>query len=48
MRMVFVKVLGDIADIRQNTGMLIVLSDAAVSQLGAGTDRFTTELSFAK
>jgi len=47
-RVVFVKVLGDIADIRQNTGMLIVLSDAAVSQLGAGTDRFTTELSFAK
>lgn len=47
-KVVFVKVLGDIADIKQNSGMLIVLSDAAVSQLGVSTDRFTTELSYAK
>lgn len=47
-KVVFVKVLGDIADIRQNTGMVIVLSDAAVDQLGATTDRFTTELSYGK
>lgn len=47
-KIVFVKVLGDIADIKQNSGMLIVLSDAAVSQLGATTDRFTTALSYAK
>jgi hypothetical protein len=47
-KVVFVKVLGDIADIKQNSGMLIVLSDAAVSQLGATTDRFTTALSYAK
>ncbi|WP_133995400.1 LysM peptidoglycan-binding domain-containing protein [Dinghuibacter silviterrae] len=47
-KVVFVKVLGDIADIKQNTGMLIVLSDAAVNQLGASTDRFTASLSYAK
>lgn len=47
-RVVFVKVLGDIADIKQNSGMLIVLSDAAVSQLGTTTDRFTASLSYAK
>ncbi len=47
-KVVFVKVLGDIADIKQNTGILIVLSDAAVGQLGASTDRFTAELSYAK
>jgi hypothetical protein len=47
-KVVFVKVLGDIADIKQNTGIVIVLSDAAVGQLGAATDRFTAELSYAK
>ena len=47
-KVVFAKVLGDIADIKQNTGMLIVLSDAAVTQLGASTDRFTTTISYAK
>lgn len=47
-KVVFVKVLGDIADIKQNTGIMIVLSDAAVGQLGASTDRFTAELSYAK
>jgi hypothetical protein len=47
-KVVFVKVLGDIADIRQNTGMVIVVSDAAVAQLGVTSDRFTSELSYSK
>lgn len=47
-KVVFAKVLGDIADIKQNSGMLIVLSDAAVSQLGANTDRFTASITYAK
>jgi LysM repeat protein len=47
-KVVFVKVLSDIADIKQNSGMVIVLSDAAVSQLGVGTDRFTAEVTYAK
>jgi hypothetical protein len=47
-RVVFVKVLGDIADIKQNTGMVIVISDAAVAQLGIASDRFPSELSYAK
>lgn len=47
-KVVFAKVLGDIADIKQNSGMLIVLSDAAVSQLGANTDRFTAAITYAK
>jgi LysM repeat protein len=47
-KVVFVKILSDIADIKQNSGMLIVLSDAAVSQLGVGTDRFTAELTYGK
>jgi hypothetical protein len=47
-KVVFVKVLGDIADIKQNTGMVIVLSDAAVAQLGVASDKFTSELSYSK
>lgn len=47
-KVVFVKVLGDIADIRENAGMVIVLSDAAAAQLGISNDRFTSELSYAK
>lgn len=47
-KVVFVKVLSDIADIKQNSGMVIVLSDAAVSQLGVGTDRFTAEVTYAR
>jgi hypothetical protein len=45
-KVVFVKVLSDIADIKQNSGMAIVLSDAAVNQLGVFTDRFTAELTY--
>jgi LysM repeat protein len=47
-RIVFAKVLGDIAAVKGNTGMMIVLSDAAVGQLGASTDRFTAVVSYSK
>jgi LysM repeat protein len=46
-KVVFVKVLGNIADIRQNAGMVIVLSDAAATQLEVASDKFTAELSYA-
>ena len=47
-KVVFAKVLGNICDIKDNAGMVVVLSDAAVAQLGANTDRFTSELSYSK
>lgn len=47
-KVVFVKVLGNIADIRQNAGMVIVLSDAAAAQLEVSSDKFTAELSYSK
>lgn len=45
---VYVKVLDAIPDIKQNSGLSIVISNAASEELGAGENRFDCIVSFAK
>jgi LysM repeat protein len=45
---VYAKVLDAIPDIKQNSGLLIVISNAAAQQLGAGENKFDCVISYAK
>ena len=45
---VYAKVLDAIPDIKQNSGLLIVISNAASEELGVGENKFDCSLSYAK
>jgi len=45
---IYAKVLDAIPDIRQNEGLVVVLSNAAAEELGAGADKFDCALSYVK
>ena len=45
---VYAKVLDQIPDIKQNTGLLIRISNAAAEELGVGEDKFDCSLSYSK
>jgi LysM repeat protein len=47
-RSVYAKVLDIIPDLKQNTGLLIRISNAASAELGAGENNFECELSYSK
>jgi hypothetical protein len=45
---VYAKVLDAIPDIKQNSGLAIVISNAAAEELGAGENKFDCVVSYAK
>ena len=45
---VYAKVLDAIPDIKQNSGLTIILSNAAAEELGAGDTKFDCALSYVK
>ncbi|MEP6584495.1 MAG: LysM peptidoglycan-binding domain-containing protein [Ginsengibacter sp.] len=45
---VFVKVLDAIPDIKQNSGLAVIISNSAAEELGTGENKFDCALSFAK
>ena len=45
---IFAKVLDAIPDIKQNTGLSIIISNAAADELGAGENNFDCSISYAK
>lgn len=45
---IYAKVLDAIPDIKQNTGLSIVISNAAAEELGAGENKFDCSVSYAK
>ena len=47
-KFVYAKVLDLVPDIKQNTGMLIIISNAAAEELGAAENNFTCLLSYSK
>lgn len=47
-KIVYAKVLDAIPDIKQNSGLAIVISNAAAEELGAGENKFDCQLSYAK
>ena len=47
-KFVFAKVLDNIPDIKQNEGLLIVISNAAADALGATEANFTCSVNYAK
>ena len=47
-KFVFAKVLDNVPDIKQNEGLLIVISNAAADALGATEANFSCSLSYAK
>jgi len=47
-KIVYAKVLDAIPDIKQNSGLAIVISNAAAEELGAGENKFDCVVSYAK
>jgi hypothetical protein len=43
---VFVKVLGQLPDMKESTGLTIRISNAAAAEMGATADRFTVQVSY--
>ena len=43
---IYAKVLGQLPDMRESTGLAIRISDAAASELGAGNSKFTVDINY--
>ena len=43
---IYAKVLGQLPDMRESSGLTIRISDAAASELGAGNNKFTVDVRY--